>query len=183
MVVLIILLVIIASVVLYAVSTYNKLVGLRNRVNDQWSQIDVELKRRFDLIPNLVETVKGYAKHEKETLENVIKARNSYLTAGTKEQALKADKELNGALSRLLVTVEQYPDLKANQSFLDLQAQLKDTEDKISFARKFYNDTALKLNNAVEMFPSNLIANMFKFTKVEYFKADEEEKENVKVEF
>ena len=134
MVVLIVLLVIIASVVLYAVSTYNRLVGLRNRVNDQWSQIDVELKRRFDLIPNLVETVKGYAKHEKETLEN-------------------------------------------------LQAQLKDTEDKISFARKFYNDTALKLNNAVEMFPSNLIANMFKFTKVEYFKADEEEKENVKVEF
>ena len=183
MVVLIVLLVIIGSVVLYAVSTYNKLVGLRNRVNDQWSQIDVELKRRFDLIPNLVETVKGYAKHEKETLENVIKARNSYLTAGTKEQALNADKELNGALSRLLVTVEQYPDLKANQSFLDLQAQLKDTEDKISFARKFYNDTALKLNNAVEMFPSNLIANMFKFTKVEYFKADEEEKENVKVEF
>ena len=127
MVALIIILVIIAAIVLYVVSTYNNLVSLRNKVNDQWSQIDVELKRRFDLIPNLVETVKGYAKHEKETLENVIKARNSYLTAGTKEQALNADKELNGALSRLLVTVEQYPDLKANQSFLDLQAQLKDT--------------------------------------------------------
>lgn len=183
MAILLVILAIILILVVYAISTYNSLVGLRNKVNDQWSQIDVELKRRFDLIPNLVSTVKGYAKHEKSTLEEVIKARNSYLTSGTKEQAVKADDELTGAISRLLVTVEKYPELKADKNFADLQHQLKETEDKISFARKFYNDTALMLNNKIDMFPSSIIANMFKFTKVEFFKANEEAKENVKVEF
>ena len=183
MVVLLVILAVIAVLIIYVISTYNSLVGLRNKVNDQWSQIDVELKRRFDLIPNLVSTVKGYAKHEKGTLEEVIKARNAYLTSGTKEQAVNADDELTGAISRLLVTVEKYPELKADKNFADLQNQLKDTEDKISFARKFYNDTALMLNNKIDMFPSSIIANMFKFTKVEFFKAKEEEKENVKVEF
>lgn len=175
--------VILLAIVLYVVATYNGLVSLRNKVNDQWSQIDVELKRRFDLIPNLVNTVKGYAKHEDETLEKVIKARNSYLSSGTREQAMEADSELSSAINKLFALSEAYPDLKANESFLDLQAQLKETEEKISFARKFYNDTALLLNNKVDMFPSNLIASLFKFSKVEFFKANETERENVKVEF
>ena len=182
MAVIIAILAILALLIIYVISTYNSLVGLRNKVNDQWSQIDVELKRRFDLIPNLVNTVKGYAKHEKGTLEDVIKARNTYLTSGTKEQAVNADDELTNAISKLLVTVERYPELKADKNFADLQTQLKETEDKISFARKFYNDTALMLNNKIDMFPSSIIANMFKFTKVEFFKAKEEQRENVKVE-
>lgn len=181
--VVIVLLVVLALVVIYVISTYNSLVGLKNKVEDQWSQIDVELKRRFDLIPNLVNTVKGYTKHESETLENVIKARNTYLTADTKEKALEADGELTNAITKLFALAESYPDLKANENFVDLQSQLKDTEDKISFARKFYNDTALQLNNKIEMFPSNIVAKMFKFSKVEFFKAAEAERENVKVEF
>ena len=179
----IIIIAIILVIVAFVITTYNKLVVLRNRVKDQWAQIDVELKRRFDLIPNLVETVKGYTKHESETLENVVKARNTYLSADTKEDAMKADGELTNAINKLFALAESYPDLKANENFMDLQGQLKETEDKISFARKFYNDTALQLNNKVEMFPSNLIAKLFKFTKVEFFKANEAERENVKVEF
>ena len=174
---------VVVLLILYVVATYNSLVSLRNRVNDQWSQIDVELKRRFDLIPNLVNTVKGYAKHEEETLERVIKARNTYLSSGTKEQAMEADSELSSAINKLFALSESYPDLKANQNFLDLQAQLKDTEEKISYARKFYNDTALRLNNKIDMFPSNLIAKIFKFVKVEFFKANDAERVNVKVEF
>lgn len=167
----------------FVAATYNGLVSLRNRVNDQWSQIDVELKRRFDLIPNLVNTVKGYAKHESETLENVIKARNTYLSAVSREDALKADNELTGAITKLFALAESYPELKANENFSNLQSQLMDTENKISYARKFYNDTALQLNNKIEMFPSNIIAGMFHFTKVEFFKAEETERQNVKVEF
>lgn len=174
---------VVVLLIIYMIATYNKLVGLRNRVNDQWSQIDVELKRRFDLIPNLVNTVKGYAKHEEETLEKVIQARNTYLSSGTREQAMEADSALSNAINKLFALSESYPELKANQNFLDLQAQLKDTEEKISFARKFYNDTALLLNNKIDMFPSNLVASIFKFTKVEFFKAAEAERENVKVEF
>ena len=183
MVALIIIAVIVFLLVIYVIGTYNSLVVLRNKVNDQWSQIDVELKRRFDLIPNLVNTVKGYTKHESETLENVIKARNTYLTAGNREQAMEADGELTNAISKLFALSENYPYLKANETFVDLQNQLKDTEDKISYARKFYNDNALQLNNKIDMFPSNLIANLFKFTKVDFFKAAEAERENVKVEF
>lgn len=179
----IIALIVVALIVIYVIVTYNGLVGLRNRVGDQWSQIDVELKRRFDLIPNFVNTVKGYAKHESETLENVIKARNTYLTAGTKEQAMQADSELTNAVSKLFALAEAYPDLKANQNFLDLQKQLEETENKISYARKFYNDTALQLNNKIDMFPSNIVAKLFGFKKVEFFKAQEAERENVKVEF
>ena len=175
--------VIVAFIVIYVIATYNSLVGLRNRVNDQWSQIDVELKRRFDLIPNFVNTVKGYAKHESETLESVIQARNSYLSAGTKEEAMNADNQLTNTLTKLFALTESYPDLKANENFLELQKQLEETENKISYARKFYNDTALQMNNKVDMFPSNIIAGLFKFTKVEFFKAQEAERENVKVEF
>jgi LemA protein len=179
----IIIAVILLLLFIYGITTYNSLISLRNKVNDQWSQIDVELKRRFDLIPNLVNTVKGYTKHESETLENVIKARNTYLSAGTKEQAMEADNALTGAITKLFALSESYPELKANENFVDLQNQLKETEDKISFARKFYNDTALQLNNKIEMFPSNVVAKMFHFSKVEFFKANETERENVKVEF
>ena len=175
--------VIIILIIIYVIATYNGLIKLRNKVNDQSSIIDVELKRRFDLIPNLVNTVKGYAKHEEETLENVIKARNTYLSADSQEAALEADNALTGAINKLFALAESYPELKANENFKDLQTSLKDTEDKISFARKFYNDTALQLNNKVEMFPSSIIAKLFHFNKVEFFKANETERENVKVEF
>lgn len=180
---LIVIVVIIAIIVIYVIATYNNLVGLKNRVSDQWSQIDVELKRRFDLIPNLVNTVKGYAKHESETLENVTKARTMYLTAGTKEQAMDADSELSNAISKLFALAESYPDLKANENFMALQKELIETEDKITYARKFYNDTALRLNLAIDRFPSNLVAKMFHIGKIEFFKANEAERENVKVEF
>lgn len=175
--------VIIFLLVIYVITTYNSLIKLRNKVNDQWSQIDVELKRRFDLIPNLINTVKGYTKHESETLENVVKARNTYLSADTREAAMDADNMLTNAVNKLFALAESYPELKANENFRDLQASLQDTEDKISFARKFYNDTALQLNNKVEMFPSNIVAKLFHFNKAEFFKANEAERENVKVEF
>ncbi len=180
---LIIVLVVVAIIIIYAIITYNGLVSLKNRVDDQWSQIDIELKRRFDLIPNLVNTVKGYANHESETLERVIKARNTYLSADSKSDAINADDELSNAISKLFALSESYPDLKANENFKQLQSQLEETENKISFARKFYNDTALKLNNKIQMFPSNIFAKMFGFVKVEFFQANEKERENVKVEF
>lgn len=174
---------IVGIIVLYLIATYNSLVSLRNRVKDQWAQIDVQLKRRFDLIPNLVNTVKGYAKHEKETLEDVIKARNTFLSASTKEEEMKANGELSGAITKLFALAENYPDLKANQNFIDLQENLQETENKIAAARQFYNDTVLNYNNKIEMFPSNIVANLFHFKTEAFFKAQEEERENVKVEF
>ena len=176
-------LVIVVLLVIYVVLTYNKLVDLRNRVRDQWSQIDVQLKRRFDLIPNLVSTVKGYAKHESETLESVIEARNSYTTATTPHEKMQANNMLSDTLSKLFALAENYPDLKANQNFLELQTELQETEDKIAMARQFYNDTVLTYNNKIEMFPSNIVASMFKFKMEEFFKAEEEARQNVKVEF
>ncbi len=180
---LIVILAIIAVIVLFFVSTYNGLVKLRNMVKDQWSQIDVLLKRRADLIPNLVETVKGYVKHEKDTLEAVINARNKAVSAKTTEEEMKANGELTGALSRLFALAESYPDLKANASFMDLQNNLKETEDKIAYARQFYNDAVLKYKNKLEMFPSNLVAGMFGFKPEPFFEATEAEKENPKVKF
>ena len=180
---LIVVIVIIVLLILYVAMTYNKLVDLRNRVRDQWSQIDVQLKRRFDLIPNLVSTVKGYAKHESETLEKVIEARNSYTTATSPHEKMEANNMLTDTLTKLFAVAESYPDLKANTNFLDLQLELQDTENKIAMARQFYNDTVLTYNNKIEMFPSNLIASMFKFKMEEFFKAEEAAKENVKVEF
>lgn len=174
---------IIIILIIWIICTYNKLVKLRNNVKEQWSQVDVQLKKRFDLIPNIVETVKGYAKHEKETLESVIAARNSAVSAKTKDDEINADNKLSGALDRLLVLTEAYPELKADANFKDLQENLKDVEDKITFARQFYNDTVLKYNNAREMFPTILIANLLGFKKEEFFKAKEEEKENVNVKF
>lgn len=179
----IILIVVLVLLVLYVISTYNSLVGLRNKVRDQWSQIDVQLKRRFDLIPNLVETVKGYANHEKETLEDVIKARNTFLSATTKEDEMKANGELTNAISKLFALAESYPDLKANENFLGLQKELTETEDKISYARQFYNDVVMKYNNKIEMFPTNLVAGIFGFKSETFFSAKENERENVKVKF
>lgn len=169
--------------VLYVIGTYNGLVKLRNRVKDQWAQIEVQLKRRFDLIPNIVETVKGYAKHESETLKGVIEARNKFTVASTPEQEMEANNQLTGAIRQLFALSESYPDLKADSSFLKLQETLEDTENKISTTRQFYNDTVLSLNNKVEMFPSNIIANMFGFKKEAFFEAPTEAKEAPKVEF
>ncbi len=174
---------VIALIVIYFVSTYNGLVKLKNMVKDQWSQIDVLLKRRADLIPNLVETVKGYAKHESKTLEAVIAARNKAVSAQGVDAEMKANGELSGALNKLFALAESYPDLKANTNFLDLQNNLKDTEDKISYARQFYNDAVLKYKNKLEIFPSNIIASMFNFKPEPFFEATETERENVKVSF
>jgi len=186
-VVIIILCIVVLLVVLLAaffVGNYNSLVSLRNKVRNQKSQIDVELKRRFDLIPNLVETVKGYANHEKTALEDVIKARNSYVSAGgNTAQALAADNALEGALTKLFALSESYPELKANTNFVNLQRELSDTEKRIVFARQFYNDSVLKLNNKIEMFPSNIIAGMFNFSLETFFEAKEAERENVSVSF
>lgn len=156
---------VIVLIALYVVNTYNTFVKLRNRVKDQWAQIEVQLKRRFDLIPNIVETVKGYAKHESDTLKGVIEARNKFTVASTPEDEMKANNELTGAIRQLFALSESYPELKADTSFLKLQSNLEETEDKISSARQFYNDTVLSLNNKVELFPSNLVAKIFGFKR------------------
>jgi len=171
-------------IVIYFIATYNKLVTFRNRVRNQKSQIDVELKRRFDLVPNLVETVKGYAAHEKTTLDDVIKARNTYVTASSDTAAsLQADNILSGALSKLFALSESYPDLKANTNFMSLQNDLSAIEQKIVYSRQFYNDSVFMLNNKIEMFPSSLVAGMFGFTKEDFFEVVASEREVVKVSF
>ncbi len=179
----IIIAVLVVLVVIWYFSTYNNLVSLRNKKDNEWSQIDVQLKRRSDLIPNLVETVKGYAKHESETLEEVIKARNTYVSATTPEEAMKASGEITQALSKLFALSESYPDLKANQNFISLQNDLKETEDKISYARQFYNDAVLTYNNKVEMIPSNIVAKISKFEKGIFFEVVEEDKKAPQVKF
>ena len=168
---------------IFIAGVYNSLIGLRNRVKDQWAQIDVQLKRRFDLIPNLVETVKGYAKHESETLENVIQARNTFLSATTPEEEMKANGELTNAISKLFALAESYPALKANTNFMSLQSELSETENKIAAARQFYNDTVLLYNNKVQMFPSNIVAGLFKFKEEVFYEVDETERQNVSVKF
>lgn len=178
-----IILIIVVVLLLWIFGTYNSLVSLRNRKDDQWSQIEVQLKRRADLIPNLVETVKGYAKHEKGTLEDVIKARNTYTSAKTPEEEMKASGAVTQALNKLFALSESYPDLKANANFMSLQNDLKDTENKISIARQFYNDTVLTYNNKVQMVPSNIIANMFKFKLGTFFEASEADKKTPEVKF
>ncbi len=165
------------------IGIYNGLVKLRNAVKDQWAQIEVQLKRRADLVPNLVETVKGYAKHEKETLDAVISARNKAVNASTPTDEMKANGELTQALGRLFALSESYPDLKANTNFLDLQNNLKDTEDKISYARQFYNDSVLSYKNKLEMFPTNIIGSMFGFKSEPFFEAEEKDKKNPEVKF
>ena len=179
----IILVAVVVAIAMYVISTYNGLVVSRNKVRDQFSQIDVQLKRRFDLIPNLVETVKGYAKHESETLEKVIAARNNYANAKTDAEKLAASNEMSRGVMNIMALAESYPDLKANTNFMDLQNQLKEVEDKITYARQFYNDSVLMYNNKIEMFPSNLVASIFGFKMETFFEADEKERENVKVKF
>ncbi len=152
---------------------YNLLIALRNKVQNAWSQINVQLQKRWDLIPNLVATVQGYADHEKETLSEVTMWRNQSGVAATKEERMEAEKGLSGALSRLLITVEKYPELKANTEFAALRYELGEIEDKIAYARQFYNDVVYKNNNAVESFPGNIIANMFKFEKAVPFEIDD----------
>jgi len=171
----------------WLMTTYNGLIKLKNRVKEAWSDIDVQLKRRYDLIPNLVETVKGYAKHESETLENVIKARNEAMAAqkggNAKEQA-QAENALSSTLKSIFALAESYPDLKANQNFLELQRELTDTEDKIQASRRFYNGNVRDFNTKAETFPTNIFVGMLNFKKFEFFEiGDEKERENVKVEF
>lgn len=182
--ILIVLIVIIAFVALFAISIYNSLVKLRNQVKNAWSQIDVQLKRRHDLIPNLIETVKGYMTHERDTLENITKARSQAVAAEGVGDKAKAEGELTSALGKFNLVVENYPDLKANQNFLSLQEELTSTENKISFSRQNYNDQVLFYNNKIQMFPSNILAGMFKFNEEEFFEIeDEKEKEVPKVSF
>ena len=171
---------------LIVVGIYNALVRLRNETKNSWAQIDVQLKRRHDLIPNLVETVKGYAGHEKETFENVTKARNMAAGAAGSGVAAQAQAEsmLGQALGRLMVVAEAYPDLKANQNFLALQEELTSTENKISFARQFYNDQVMRLNNKIQMFPSNIVAGLFNFKEAELFELeDAQQREAPQVSF
>jgi LemA protein len=158
---------------LFVVATYNGLVGGRNKVDAAWSQIDVQMKRRIDLIPNLVETVKGYAAHEKGTLEAVVNARNAAVGASTPVQVAAADNQITGALRQLFALSEAYPDLKANTNFLELQEELSTTEDRISYARQAYNDTAQRYNDKVQKVPGNFIAGPFGFKVREYFQAEE----------
>lgn len=176
--------IVIAVVAIYAVSIYNSLVRLRNQVKNAWSQIDVQLKRRHNLIPNLIETVKGYMTHERDTLENITKARSAAVDASSIGDKSKAESQLSGALGKFNLVVENYPDLKANQNFLSLQEELTSTENKISFARQSYNDQVLFYNNKIEMFPSNMLAGMYNFSKEEFFEIEvEEEREVPKVKF
>lgn len=175
--------IIVVVLLLWVALTYNKLIKTRNKVDDNWSQIDVQLKRRFDLIPNFVETVKGYAKHEKDTLESVIKARNTYLSANTPDEEIAADGELTKAISKLFALTESYPELKADTSFMNLQEQLKETENKIAAARSFYNDTVLIYNNAVQLFPTVLIAGLLGFKTRKFIEATKDEQSNVQVKF
>lgn len=183
MTVLLIVLALIAVFVITLVVLYNGLVKLRNRIENAWAQIDVQLKRRYDLIPNLVETVKGYASHERETLEAVTQARNMAVNAqGVGEQA-QAENVLSGALKSLFAVSEAYPDLKANQNFLNLQEELTGTEGRIAYARQFYNDTVLRYNTKIQTFPAVVIAGMMRFTAREYFEAEPESRESVQVSF
>lgn len=179
----IIIVAVIVVLLLFVISTYNSLVGLRNKVKDQWSQIDVVLKNRYDLIPNLVETVKGYAKHEKDTLNAVIEARSNAVSAKTPEEEMKAAGEVTQALGKLFALAENYPDLKANENFLKLQEDLKEIEEKIRYSRQFYNDAVLTYKNKIEMFPSNIIAGIFGFKPEPFFEANDEERKNVQVKF
>jgi LemA protein len=173
-IVLVVLLGLILLVVLWVIGIYNGLVRLRNEVKNAWSQIDVQLKRRHDLIPNLVETVKGYAGHEKGTFEAVIQARSAAVSARGVDEIARAEGGLTQALGRLMVLAESYPDLKANQNFLALQEELTSTENRIGFARQFYNDTVMRFNTRIETFPPNIIAGMFQFHPSAFFEIEDE---------
>ena len=179
-----IILIIVIALIILVISLYNGLVSSRIKVDNAWSQIDVQLQRRFDLIPNFVETVKGYASHESETFEKITELRTSWANAQTVTEKAELDNQLSGALKTIMAVSENYPDLKANQNFAQLAEELRNTENKISFSRQFYNDTVTIYNQKLLVFPSNIIANMFHFTSRELFKVDNEEaRKNVKVDF
>ncbi len=175
--------VVVVLLILVFILSYNGLVRLRNRIDNAWSQIDVQLKRRYDLIPNLVETVKGYAAHERQTLESVTQARANAINAQGPAQQAEAENVLSGALKSLFAVAEAYPDLKANQNFLSLQEELTSTEDRVAYARQFYNDSVLSYNNKLQTFPRNVIAGMFNFEKREYFEGEPEATGPVRVQF
>lgn len=177
-----ILIIILVVIVIAVIAMYNGLIKLKNRVDEAWSDIDVQLKRRYDLIPNLVNTVKGYAAHEKEVFEKVTEARSRAMGAGTADKA-EAENMLSNTLKSLFAVAEAYPDLKANQNFLELQRELTDTEDKIQASRRFYNGNVRDFNIKIEVFPTNLMAGILGFTKRDFFEAAEGEREVVKVEF
>lgn len=174
---------VVVAIVLYLWLTYNSLIVLRERIKEALSSIDVQLKRRTDLIPNLVETVKGYAKHEKEVFENVTKARSAMMGAGTLKEKAAAEDILTNALKSLFAVAEAYPDLKASDNFKELQEELTDTENKISYSRQFYNSNVLDYNAKIQTFPANMMAKRFGFTQKEFFEADDEDKKEVKVKF
>jgi LemA protein len=179
----IIIVVVVVLLAIYVIAQYNGLVRLKNRVDGAWAQIDVQLKRRYDLIPNLVETVKGYASHERETLEAVISARNMAVSASGPAEQAQSENVLTGALKNLFALSEAYPDLKANQNFLSLQEELTGTEGRIAYARQYYNDSVLSYNTKIQTFPATVFAGMFNFTPREYFEADDQSRGNVTVQF
>lgn len=179
-----IILIIVFLLILFIISVYNSLVTLRQRVKNAFGQMDVQLQRRFDLIPNLVETVKGYMTHESDTLAKVTELRTAWAGAKTVDEKAKLDNELSNTLKTIMAVAEAYPDLKANQNFESLQNELTETEDKISYSRQFYNDTVTKYNTKLELFPSNIVAGMFHFTAESLFEVDSAEaRKNVKVDF
>jgi LemA protein len=175
---------IIVVLAFYVIGIYNSLVRLKNQIKNAWSQIDVQLKRRHDLIPNLIETVKGYMHHERETLESITNARSKAMSAGTIGEKSSAEAALSQAIGRFYAVAENYPDLKANQNFLSLQEELTSTENRIAFARQNYNDQVLFYNNKIQMFPSNIIAGMFNYAKEEFFEIEDKAQRDVpKVDF
>jgi len=176
-------LIILAVLVFFLIAMYNTLASLKVKIDEAWSQIDVQLKRRTDLIPNLIETVKGYASHEKEVFENVTKARAALMSAEGPDQIGKADQQLSTALKSLFAVAEAYPELKAQESFGSLQSELSDTEDKIAYSRQFYNSVVRQYNEKIVRFPTNILAGMFGFQKKEFFEVEEADKEPVKVQF
>ena len=172
------------SLCIYVISVYNNLKTQENRVENAWSQIDVQLQRRFDLIPNFVETVKGYMTHESETFEKIAALRTSWANAGSVADKANIDNQLSGALKTIMAVSENYPELKANQNFADLSEELRNTENKISFSRQFYNDTVTKYNTKLELFPSNIVAGIFNFKQKDLFEVDNAEaRKNIKVDF
>lgn len=178
-----IIIIVILLFAVYVVASYNRFIVLRNRIREALSGIDVQLKRRTDLIPNLVSAVKGYAKHEKEAFQNVTKARSALMSAKSLPEKAEANNMVTDALKTIFAIAEAYPDLKASTNFQDLQRQLEDTEDKVAYSRQFYNSNVLEYNNKITVFPSNVIAGIFGFKPEEFFQTSEEEKKNVKVDF
>lgn len=176
-------LIVIGVIALWLIATYNGLIRLKNRVDEAWSDIDVQLKRRYDLIPNLVNTVKGYATHEKELFEKVTEARTRAMNAGTPADKAEAENALSGTLKTLFAVSENYPDLKANVNFLELQQELSDTENKIQASRRFFNGNVMEYNTKIQVFPTNLFAGMLNFTKRDFFEIDEAERGPVAVSF